>query len=267
MSDNFRFLDEYRVQQELEGRVSQATLDIYMGEISDFLYSLRDEELEETDLVKAMRYIESLRESFAPHSIKRRLVSLNSFFKFLLKKGIIKNNPFEEIRVEAQVRDESPKLTQGEIRRVMDFCKDDPKGFRDRVIISLLFQTGLKINDVLNIRIEEVINPREIITLKKSGLLKIQVEGESSQLLKEYLELYRGKIEEESERLLFKNLSRQNFRARFMKYCKNAGVKGEISPIEIKKRGLEERRESTLTKEALLQEIKREYMKIGIGDD
>lgn len=267
MADNFRILEEYKRQQEMEGRVTAATLDIYLGEISDFLYYLRDGDLEEVDLIKAMNYIEMLREDFSSHTIKRKLVSINSFFKYLLKGGEILNNPFEEIKIEGEVRDSSAKLTHGQIIRIMDFCKADPKGYRDKVVMAMLFHTGLKINDILSIKMGEIINPKEIMTLKRKGLMKIQLEDETAELLEEYLKNYRGRINEEREEYLFKNLSRQNFRARFMKYCSAAGIEGEISPIEIKKKSMEERKENSFTKEELLVEIKKEYMRIGIGDE
>ena len=65
---------------------------------------------------------------------------------------------------------------------------------------------------------------------------------------------------------MFPELSRQNFRARFIAYGKKAGIDHEVSPNMIKKAN-SQYRESEEGRETLLEKIKKVYLEIGIGDD
>ncbi|MGL4254414.1 MAG: tyrosine-type recombinase/integrase [Fusobacteriaceae bacterium] len=262
MADNLHFLKEYIELLKKHGKTSEETIEIYRREIEDFIGFISQNKIENLKEDIGIKYIENLKKKFSPLSIKRKIASVNGFFKYLVKKSIIDQNPFSEIKIIQEKKDNSPKITQGEIARVMDYCKDDEKGKRDRIVIYLLFISGLKINQILKIKKTNILNSNEINILGRNGIETIKLNSEGINILKDYLEEREKKTEED----LFGDLSRQNFRARFMKYCKEAGISTPISPIEIKK-SVAEKKNENITKNDFFQEMKREYMRIGIGDE
>lgn len=262
MEDNLEFLKEYIELLKKYGKNSEETIEIYRREIEDFLTFISQDKITELEEDIGIRYVENLRKKFSPLSIKRKIASVNGFFKYLIKKSVIEQNPFSEIKISQEQKENSPKVTTGEIVRIMDYCKSDHKGKRDRMIIYLLFISGLKINQILKIKKENILNPREITILEKKGIETIRLDSQGTEILRDYLE----ETELESEENLFGDLSRQTFRARFMKYCQEAGIGIPVSPIEIKKSVAEKKREN-ITANDFFQEMKKEYMKIGIGDE
>ncbi|MGL5963989.1 MAG: tyrosine-type recombinase/integrase [Fusobacteriaceae bacterium] len=262
MEDNLRLLEKYINSLKEYGRNSEETIEIYRREVDDFLVFIDQAKIVELEDDVQMRYVEKLKKSYSPLSVKRKIASISGFYKYLIKKSKLDYNPFLDIKIFLEKKDNSPKITEGEIRRIIDYCKDDFKGKRDRLVIHLLFISGLKINQILKIRKENIINFSEISILEKNGIEVIKLDLEGIEILKKYLE----EIESKKEENLFENFTRQSFRARFMNYSKKAGIVTPISPIEIKKSVIEKKKEC-IDQNNFFQEMKKEYMRIRIGDE
>ncbi|MGL4687298.1 MAG: tyrosine-type recombinase/integrase [Fusobacteriaceae bacterium] len=269
MLDNSKkILESYTLNLIKKGRVSKETIEIYKNEIESFLNFIGDDDILKVSPLKILNYIEFLKKNFSDSSVKRRLASVNGFFKYLLKKEKINSNPIEGINVKIEVKPIKSKVEIEEIDSILDCCPKDPKGQRDKLIIELFKSSGLKISEILEIKISDIIKNKEINILKKTGKIVINLNEKETDSLKKFIEEFRNQIDEKKENYLFKELTRQNFRARFMKYCKLAGIEGQISPIEIKKTVkklniAKEKSESS----SYIDRIRDVYMKIGIGDE
>lgn len=258
----------YRENLEKNIKLSQDTMNIYIREVEDFKKFIFPENLLSIDQLIIMNYIAKLKEKYSEKTIKRKLVSLNRFYIFAEKKEFIRNNPVQGINIDKKDSIKEIKINHGEIINILDFCPNDVKGKRDRLVITFLMETGLKIREILDIKLSEITNNNEINILKKTGKITIHLSEDSVEKLKNFIENERNKIKEERVEYLFKNLSRQNFRARFIKYCKEAGINEKISPVEIKKSvKMSEFNKENTEKYEYLDKLKQEYMKIGIGDD
>ncbi|MGL4403918.1 MAG: tyrosine-type recombinase/integrase [Fusobacteriaceae bacterium] len=262
MEDSAKLLKDYINLLKKYGKNSEETIEIYRKEIKNFLDFISQNKIVSLADDIGIKYTENLKKNFSPLSIKRKIASVSGFFKYLIKKSIIKQNPFSGIKISEEKKDISPKVTLGEIVRIMDYCKDDDKGRRDRIVIYLLFISGLKINQILKIRKDNILKSNEINILGKNGIETIKLDSEGVEFLKNYID----KKEKKQEENLFGDLSRQTFRARFMKYCKEAGIDIPISPIEIKKSVAENKNEN-ITRGDFFREMKKEYMKTRIGDE
>ncbi|MGL5054234.1 MAG: tyrosine-type recombinase/integrase [Fusobacteriaceae bacterium] len=267
MQNNIELIYTYIESLSREKKISQNTIEVYQKEIGEFIDYIYPENILSANNLKVMRYIEKLKENYSERTIKRKLISINGLYKFLFKNEIILLNPLDGIKFEIAPKKTSTNFNNGEINTLLDYCEENPKGVRDKLLISLLLSSGLKINDLLDIKTKDIIGFEEINILKKNGRISISLEEKDKILLKRYILENRDKIEEEREEYLFKNLTRQNFRARFIKYSKMAGIKGDISPNEIKKITEQKKNSEKLDKIDTLEKIRAEYIKIGIGDD
>ncbi len=267
MQNNIEIINAYIESLSKEKKISESTIEVYKKEINEFIDYIYPENIVSINSFNIMRYIEKLKENYSERTIKRKLISINGLYKYLFKKEIILLNPLEEIKFEVASRETSTTFNNGEINILLDYCEENPKGIRDKLLISLLMSSGVKINDLLGIKLKDIIGFKEINILKKNGRISIFLEEKDGNLLKKYILENRDKIEEERDEYLFKNLSRQNFRARFIKYSKMAGIKGEMSPNEIKKIVEQKKNYEKLDKIDTLEKIRAEYIKIGIGDD
>lgn len=267
MEGNNKIISSYFQGLERQKKVKIDTLKGYKKELELFEKFIYPESFITQTNYSILRYIERLEERYSPLSIKKKITVLNGFYNNMLKNGVIDINPVSEITLGTIPKERESKVKKGEIRGVCDYCGVDPKGLRDKLLITLLTVTGEKITDLLSIRTRDIILFKEINILKKNGVIRLELDSETSEFLKEYIENQRDKIQEGREEYLFKELSRQNFRARFKKYCKMAGIENEISPTEIKKIFKQEKDSSKISELERMEIIRETYIKIGIGDD
>ena len=149
---------------------------------------------------------------------------------------------------------------------ILEQCGESFEGLRDSLIIKLLYETGLQINDILNLTRDSLkrYEFKSVVVNRGKNLFSEPISQKLGDKLKEFLEIVE-EVFPESEKI-FPELSRQNFRARFIAYGKKAGIDHEVSPNMIKKAN-SQYRESEEGREILLEKIKKVYLEIGIGDD
>ncbi|MGL4307783.1 tyrosine-type recombinase/integrase [Cetobacterium sp. SF1] len=264
---------EYLEDGKKEGNISSKTVEMYRVDLEDFKKFIGKIAFEDVSENEIIRYIEFLKSKYQEKSIVRKYTSLRSFYKYLLRKKIIDDYPMDKIVLGKCSNKPQEILEWTEINGIYENCDKGPKGKRDRVIISLLRETGIMITEILEIKISDLEKNRyEYFTLVKGGdLYLVELSKELEKEIKEYIEEYRKILmgEEDSD-YLFYGISRQNFRARFMKAAKKAGIEREVSPNMIKNT-ISKRKEFEIdslgNSLSLMERIKEQYMKIGIGDD
>ncbi|WP_066639617.1 tyrosine-type recombinase/integrase [Desulfolucanica intricata] len=92
-----------------------------------------------------------------PVTVNHRIKALQLFFKFLLEEGYITNNPVENLKKVKASRTIIEAFTEDQIRELL--AQPNKKtfvGFRDYCIMLLLLDTGLRLKELLNIRVEDV---------------------------------------------------------------------------------------------------------------
>lgn len=263
-TDNKNLLETYLNIIKGKKGIKNETLESYKREIELFIDFIYPESILTQTEYGIFRYIKELESRYQDLSVRKKIIVIKGFYKELLKKGLIDINPLEEIKYTAIPRIKEENITMNQVNHIISFCEKNPKGIRDEILINLLIESGEKINDLLKIEMKDIINYQEINILKKDGIIKIEITSELSIKLRNFINVERGKINEENKKLLFQNLSRQNFRARFKKYCTLAGIEEEITPGELKSLS---NSKTKLEEEEKIKNIKEIYIKIGIGDD
>ena len=147
---------------ELEKRYSAHTLTSYKKDLNDFLIyldSVYDLPIEKIDLIHARSYMVTLIENnLARSTVSRKISAIKSFFKFLLKKGVVNSSPVHLL--------ETPKLA----KRLPVFVKEDDisklfsndnfnnniEGIRDQLIMTFFYQTGIRLSELINIKEKDV---------------------------------------------------------------------------------------------------------------
>ena len=162
MSESLKNINNYLSYLELEKRYSKHTITSYKRDLQDFkefideFYQLPVNQIE---LSHVRSYMVSLLEKeLAKTSVSRKISSVKSFFKYLLKENIIDSSPVHLI--------ETPKLE----KRLPIFIKEDEltklfeeiqyeegfSGTRDKLILALFYQTGMRLSELINLKVSDV---------------------------------------------------------------------------------------------------------------
>ena len=187
-SQSLKLKEQYINELIKKEKISMTTLDVYSKEIDEFMEYLDEESLLKVRPLKVMNYIQFLKKKYSDITVKRKVASLKGLYKYFLKKELLEVSPLEGIKVQVKEKKIELQVGIGHFNRILDFCPSDPKGLRDKIIIVLLMKKGFKVNDVLNIKMSEIINNQEINTLILGEITAIHLNTAEGDLLKEYLE-------------------------------------------------------------------------------
>ena len=154
-----RFIDYIAVEKQYSDRtVSEYRSDIAsfckcVGETPD---SLDPSKYDETDVKTWM--MEMLDKGNKPRSVKRRLSALSSFYRFLLRRGLVKRDITRKI-VSPKADKPLPiffKPAEMESATAYDKHADDYESMRNNLVIEILYQTGMRQSELVNLREENV---------------------------------------------------------------------------------------------------------------
>ncbi|MBM6874930.1 tyrosine-type recombinase/integrase [Fusobacterium mortiferum] len=261
------FINEFLIDSKANGRINSSTLEIYRKDIEDFDGFIIGKDLIDVEAQDLVNYIEELKKKYSDMSIYRKMSSLKSFYKYLLKSKIIDVNPTKDIELPSRVKKVTEPLEKWELKRILDVCDETYEGKRDSLVIKLLYETGFKIGDILNLEKDELSRYEyKIINIRSaSKILNQKISENLSKELKFFSERLLPNMYTNRNKL-FQELTREGFRVRFIGYGKKAELERDISPNMIKKIVTEEkiRDEDGVS---LIDKIREQYMRIGIGDD
>ncbi len=185
---------------EAERNASPYTVRNYTTDLLSFFQFLRTKEigsLKEVDRHVLRDYLSQLMEQgFAKASIARKLSAIRSFYRYLLREEIISASPIMTTSPKLDKRLPS-FLTIDEIERLLEAPDlSTPQGQRDRALIELLYASGLRVSELVNLNLEQVnLDSREIRVWGKGSKERMVLMGEpAAKALSAYLEQGRPKL-------------------------------------------------------------------------
>ena len=133
------------------------SLDAYRRDLSQLRQFLQNRELKAVSLETLRSYIDHLRAArLANRSIARQVTTLRGFFGFLLEEGEIAANP-AELLAAPKIGSALPKyLDHSSVGELVNSPKlDSPTGLRDRAMLDLLYATGLRVSELIHLRVSD----------------------------------------------------------------------------------------------------------------
>ena len=196
------------------------------------------EDINATSLGSYVLYLENSGMSTA--TVSRSIASIRSFFVFLLGRGIIDHNPTELIKP-PKVEKRSPDvLTVEEVNLLLQQPSGrSPKEIRDKAMLELLYATGLRVSELLSLKLEDIDLEMNYITCSDGGKYRIiPIESEASEALSVYIRDVRPEMVKDGD-YLFANIkgepmSRQGFWKIIKYYARKAEIDKDITPHMIR---------------------------------
>lgn len=195
----------------------------------------RPEQITATGLNAFILYLES--QGKKPATISRSIASLKAFFHYLQKYGYVKVNAAEGLKAPRVERKAPAMLSEEETFRLFEQAGGlTPKELRDRAMLELLYATGIRVSELISLKLSDVNLQMEYLTCRDSGRERtVPFNAVARQALETYLAQGRtALLSEEDSNYLFTNcsgqvMSRQGFWKLVKSYGKKAGITGELT--------------------------------------
>ncbi|RYY35597.1 MAG: integrase [Sphingobacteriaceae bacterium] len=190
------FLERFIQYIKFEKRLSPHTVTAYQADLEQFLAFLtashppqHPNEITHHDIRNWM--VSLMDDKLTARSVNRKVATLRKYFKFLLRDGIIEINPTSKITT-PKIPKNLPVVVEGEkLTQLLDngdVFSDDFNGMRDKLVIELLFGTGMRLAELLGVKESDIDNYNDTIKVlgKRNKERIIPVNKELSILLKQY---------------------------------------------------------------------------------
>lgn len=234
------FIDDLKNEKKL----SANTLESYNRDIKQFLHylGLKDMDFKNVKKSHIISYVFFLQnEGKATSSISRSLASIRAFYHVQLKNRVIVYDP--TINLESPKIEKKPPstLTIAEMERVLSSpSTEDPKGIRDKAMLEVLYATGIRVTELINLNTEDINldlgyvkclgNKERIVPIGKIAIAALE----------NYINNYREKFAKSKiENSLFLNfhgqrMTRQGFWKIIKYYATQLGIEKEITPYTLR---------------------------------
>lgn len=230
------YINKYLDYLKFERKLSDNTLKSYLNDLKDFdlYFNGNVKDLKYKDI---SNYINSLKDLNA-RSVAHYITVINSFYLFLIDEGIIEENPCLNI-ISPKIPKKLPNyLSEDEIDNLLDIRLVTPYDYRNKAMLELLYATGVRITELINLKVSDVDLFNCFIRVFGKGKKEriVPISDLAVKYLTIYIEEYRNMIlkEHDSEYLFisnsYKNISRQGFFKILKAECERCGIEKTVSP-------------------------------------
>ena len=188
----FFMRDDFLKYAQTEKRFSEHTVVAYNKDLTqffEFVGSMDQQTITEiTSKVIRGWVVALLEEDASPLTVNRKLSSLRTYFKWLQKEGVILINPTQTV-VGPKTKKQLPSFAQQnelEAEKMQPLFENDFDGVRDQLMFELLYQTGIRSSELVELKSKNVQTDRIKVLGKRSKERIIPISSELNELIKKY---------------------------------------------------------------------------------
>ena len=246
MNKNWKIhLDAFKIYLKLERSLSEHSIQAYLNDVRKLaeLQDVQAKNLGPADITTSeietlISFIHEV--GLGEKSQARILSGLRSFYKYLMLENIVEISPLELIEGPKLSRKIPSVLSPSEIRRIMEVIDmSDSNGHRNRAIIETLYACGLRVTELVNLRLSNFYPDVEYIKVigKNDKERIIPIGSEAIRFINLYIHKVRkkGRIADGFEDIIFlnrsgKTLTRVMIFTIIKKLAALAGIEKNVSP-------------------------------------
>jgi len=238
--ENSYYLEQFLNYITVEKSMSANSVAAYGRDLRSFLAFLEKpgRSVLKVDRETIMQFFVSLRKKLSVASMARALVSLRMFYRFLVTEGYVKEDPAAKLDSPRLSRELPTVLTGAEVDAIIREASVSGKnGLRDTAMLELLYSTGLRVSELVNLRVDGVdLDNLYLRCIGKRNRERLVPFGErAKELMDGYVRLSGKARKGEGAGLIFpgssgRKLSRSTVWKIIRKHALSAGIKKEIGP-------------------------------------
>lgn len=242
MTDDELLIEEFKGFLSSEKKASANTLLSYLRDVNQFekylahftpmpLVSVTGDTVQEY-----VRWMKKDGKSVA--TMSRCVAALKCFYAYLISRSLLETNPAAHIELDKQSRKLPEILTSREVELFLDQAdSNDAKGIRDKAMLELLYATGIRVTELIDLDLSDVNISAGVIRCRgKDKERLIPMYAVAIKAIQDYMDRVRpNMIADPDEQAFFVNISgtrmsRQGFWKIVKAYQQKAGIEKEITP-------------------------------------
>ncbi|MDF3002390.1 MAG: tyrosine recombinase XerD [Bacillota bacterium] len=238
------FINDFMSYLSAEKKMAQNSLDAYKRDVQEFSDMIRDRQglsLSDASNTEVVSFLLKLKnEGKSAATVNRKIASLRAFYGFMLLENHVTVNPTANIKSPRIERKSIEYLTIEEVETLLSSPDKSLKGLRDKAILELLYATGIRVSEIVEMNLDEVNLRMGFVTCTgEHGKARIIPMGRPSRAaVEEYIYDVRAKLlkdEHSTEKALFVNyiggrFTRQGLWKLLKEYAVLAGLENKLTP-------------------------------------
>lgn len=232
-------IDEYINYIYIEKKLSNNTKDAYKRDLISFRNYLNNKEISKINSSDIKSYIKHLNDiKDKDRTIARKIVSVRTFFDYLMMNKIIKENPCEKIE-SPKLRKSLPKvLSIEDVNKLLSLKANTPLEYRNKAMIELMYDAGLRVSELVNLEVNNI-NLKDCYVRcfgKGKKERTVPLGDIAVEVLDKYINIYRDSLLKGyfTDKLFIssygKGITRQGFFKILKSEAKKVGITKEFSP-------------------------------------
>lgn len=191
------------------------------------------------DFVVIQAFLKKQNDTKAPASVSRMISALRKFYRFLLREGAVKTDPITKIDTPKKAQHLPATLSGPEIDALM--AKPNvtkPLGLRDRAIFELMYATGLRVSELIGLRMDQLHLAMNLLQVTGKGDKErlVPISPQATEWVNRYLRDARPQlIKQQQPKAVFVNfhghaLTRQAIWKNLKAYIASVGIQKDVTP-------------------------------------
>lgn len=231
-----------------ERNVSTNTVSAYRDDLESFVAFLCNDyftmsreqlDLRRVDHLTVRSYLAHLaRRKLARASTARHLSALRSFFKYLMREGIVEANPARTVSTPKREKHLPSVMQPADVTLLIEQAVlEKPLGVRDRAWLELLYASGLRISELVGIDLDDIELRAKLVKVRGKGSKEriVPFGSKAESAIREYLAVRNDLLKDPDQTALFLNyrgerITTRSVRRLFDGYVRDAALRAGISP-------------------------------------
>lgn len=202
---NKEVLSLFQQYLEYEKHYSIHTIQSYTDDINSLISFLTNEEFG-TLLTVSPRisrfYVASLHEHYTPTSIARKISSIRSFYNFMVKESLLKENPFRDVELPKREK-RLPRIVYTEEidALIQSIDTSTPLGKRNLLLFEFLYGTGVRVSELTQIQMTDIDYSTNLVLIHGKGSKDryVPIHDNLIDLIREYIIMVREEFHKRSK--------------------------------------------------------------------
>lgn len=235
--NNNDYIAEFTVYLELELNYSDNTIASYSNDLNHLSTYLNKKDILKLSVRDIEKYLHTLSD-LSPSSISHAISSLRTFYNYFIKLNKISENPMDSIKQPKLGKHLPTYLTIEEVDKLLDIKIETPFDARNKAILELMYATGLRISEVVNLEFNNIDAEECIVRVMGKGSKEriVPINDTALDALNTYIKEYRpNMLIGNVHNYIFVNnhgkmMTRQGVFKMIKAECQKKGIDKNISP-------------------------------------